>query len=348
MPAPQIRFLLMTTMLIGTLVTAMSSHWFAAWIGIELNTLAFIGIMSKGSDPRTIEATTKYFVVQATAATMLLFAATLNAWYTGSWEIQQMTHPFFSVFFTLSLAMKLGVAPFHAWFPEVLQGINLKAGFILTTWQKIAPFLLLMQLYFYPPIMTALGLVSVFIGGWGGLNQTSLRKLLAYSSVAHLGWMMIIMQFSPLLSLIALLLYFSLTAPLFLILSLTKSTTIKTLASSSTKSLMTSLATGLLLLSYGGLPPLAGFMSKWFITSYLVSEEAVMIAFLMLPSALLSLYFYVRITYLAIMSSNPNNTTAETFWRYPRKETALPTAMCVIFTLLVLPLVPTILVLCLF
>jgi len=89
----------------------------------------------------------------------------------------------------LALALKVGLAPAHFWLPEVLQGLDLTTGLILSTWQKLAPFALIVQVA--PSVnsylMITLGLASTFIGGWGGLNQTQLRKILAYSSIAHLG-----------------------------------------------------------------------------------------------------------------------------------------------------------------
>lgn len=84
--------------------------------------------------------------------------------------------------------MKVGLAPTHFWLPEVLQGLDLTTGLILSTWQKVAPFALLLQIpHHNPTLLVILGLLSTLIGGWGGLNQTQLRKILAYSSIAHLG-----------------------------------------------------------------------------------------------------------------------------------------------------------------
>nr|BAI77008.1 NADH dehydrogenase subunit 2 [Abantennarius coccineus] len=342
---PIVLILLLLTMGLGTTIALASSHWLVAWIGLEMNTLAFLPIMAHKSNPRTVEATTKYFLVQATAASMILFAATVNAWYTGSWEIQQVLHPFNSTLFTLALALKMGLAPLHLWMPEVLQGLNLTTGLILCTWQKIAPFCLMLQLHFFPPIVIALGLVSSLVGGWGGLNQTQLRKLFAYSSIAHLGWMMVIVQFSPLLSLLSLLLYLIMTAGVFLNLMLTTSTTISALASTSTKSLMASLVTPMVLLSLGGLPPLTGFMSKWLIIQELTKQDATLVAVLMIPPALLSLYFYLRITYIVTLTMTPNNLTGTTLWRFPQSKTSLLMAICIILGLMILPITPTLLAL---
>nr|WNH20881.1 NADH dehydrogenase subunit 2 [Histrio histrio] len=343
--SPMILTLLLATMGIGTTITITSSHWFVAWIGLEMNTLAFLPIMARDSSPRAIEATTKYFLMQATAASMFLFAATANAWHTGQWEIQQTLPPLSSTLFILALALKMGLAPFHLWLPEVLQGLNLTTGLILSTWQKIAPFSLMLQLHLLPTLVIALGLLSALIGGWGGLNQTQLRKLLAYSSIAHLGWMIIIMQFSPLISLFTLMMYMTLTASTFLGLNLTTSTTINTLASTSTKSLVASVAVPSVLLSLGGLPPLSGFMPKWLIIQELTKQNATLAAILMIPPALLSLYFYLRVSYVATLTMTPNNVTGTMLWRFPQSKPPLLMTACIILSLMILPTAPTLLAL---
>ena len=102
-------------------------------MGLELNTLAILPLIAKQHHPRAIEATTKYFLAQATAAAILLFASTTNAWLTGQWDIQQITHPLPLAMATVALALKLGLAPVHSWLPEVLQGLDLTTGLILST-----------------------------------------------------------------------------------------------------------------------------------------------------------------------------------------------------------------------
>nr|WNH38314.1 NADH dehydrogenase subunit 2 [Antennarius striatus] len=343
--SPVILTLMLLTMGIGTAVTLTSSHWLIAWIGLEINTLAFLPIIAKKSDPRAIEAATKYFLIQATAASMILFAAVVNAWLTGLWEIGQILPPYTSALFTLGLGLKIGLAPLHLWMPEVLQGTDLMTGLILCTWQKVAPFCLLFQLHLVPDIVVVLGLMSAFVGAWGGLNQTQLRKLLAYSSIAHLGWMLIVMQFSPSISLIAFLLYFIMTAAVFLGLTLTGSTTISALACTSTKSIMMSIMLPLTLLSLGGLPPLTGFMPKWLIIQELTKQDATTTAALMIIPSLLSLYFYLRICYIVTLTMTPNNLTGTIIWRLPRSNVPLPTAICIVLGLMLLPATPTLLAL---
>nr|YP_010690138.1 NADH dehydrogenase subunit 2 [Zoarces gillii]WBU12977.1 NADH dehydrogenase subunit 2 [Zoarces gillii] len=326
---------------LGTMITFASSHWLLAWMGLEMNTLAIIPLMAQHHHPRAVEATTKYFLTQATGAAMLLFASTTNAWMTGQWDILQMSHPLPITLVTLALALKLGLAPMHAWLPEVLQGLDLTTGLILSTWQKLAPFALLMQIQpSNSPLLITLGLTSTLVGGWGGLNQTQLRKILAYSSIAHLGWMILVMQFSPTLTLLTLLTYFLMTLSTFLVFKLNDSTTLNALGTSWAKAPALTALTPLVLLSLGGLPPLTGFMPKWLILQELTKQDLAPTATLAALAALLSLYFYLRLSYSMTLTMSPNNTAGVTPWRFPSSQLTLPVAVSTTATLLLLPLAP--------
>nr|YP_010177797.1 NADH dehydrogenase subunit 2 [Dasycottus setiger]QST15659.1 NADH dehydrogenase subunit 2 [Dasycottus setiger] len=326
---------------LGTTITFASSHWLLAWMGLEMNTLAIIPLMAQHHHPRAVEATTKYFLTQATGAAMLLFASTTNAWLTGQWDIQQMSHPLPVTLITLALALKVGLAPLHSWLPEVLQGLDLTTGLILSTWQKLAPFALLLQIQpANPTLLIALGLASTLVGGWGGLNQTQLRKILAYSSIAHLGWMILIVQFSPSLTLITLLTYLIMTFSTFLVFKLNNSTNINALATSWAKAPALTSLTPLILLSLGGLPPLTGFMPKWLILQELTKQDLAATATLAALTALLSLYFYLRLSYAMTLTMAPNNTAGTTPWRLSSLQTTMPLAISTTATLLLLPLTP--------
>nr|YP_010400439.1 NADH dehydrogenase subunit 2 [Tridentiger brevispinis]UQS78980.1 NADH dehydrogenase subunit 2 [Tridentiger brevispinis] len=338
---PYILALLFFGLALGTSITATSSHWLLAWMGLEINTLAIIPLMAQQHHPRAIEATTKYFLTQATAAATLLFASVTNAWLTGQWDIQLMTHPVPTTMIILALSLKIGLAPLHTWLPEVLQGLDLTTGLILSTWQKLAPFILLLQLpTANQELLVLLGLASTLVGGWGGLNQTQLRKILAYSSIAHLGWMIIILQFAPSLTLLALMTYLVMTSSMFLALKFNNSTNINSLATSWAKSPLLTATAPLLLLSLGGLPPMTGFMPKWLILQELTKQQLPMTAAIAALTALLSLYFYLRLSYAMTLTITPNNTAGLTPWRLPTTKVPFPLPTLTLAAILLLPLAP--------
>nr|WNH21115.1 NADH dehydrogenase subunit 2 [Foa brachygramma] len=338
---PFVLAIILSALVLGTTITLTSSHWLVAWVGLELNTLAILPLMTQRPHPRAVEATTKYFLTQAAAAATLLFAATTNAWFTGQWEIQQTTHPLPTTVITLALAMKVGLAPAHFWLPEVLQGLDLTTGLILSTWQKLAPFALLLQMPQHSSmLLVIMGILSTLVGGWGGLNQTQLRKILAYSSIAHLGWMVLVLQFSPSLTLLTLVLYLAMTFSAFTIFKLNNSTTINSLASSWAKTPALAAIAPFVLLSLGGLPPLSGFMPKWLIIQELTKQGLALTATITALSALLSLYFYLRLSYAIALTVPPNTPAGMSPWRLNASLAALPLALAIAATLMLLPLTP--------
>nr|YP_003162799.1 NADH dehydrogenase subunit 2 [Sinocyclocheilus altishoulderus]ACQ73867.1 NADH dehydrogenase subunit 2 [Sinocyclocheilus altishoulderus] len=344
---PYVLAILLSSLGLGTTLTFASSHWLLAWMGLEINTLAITPLMAQHHHPRAVEATTKYFLTQATAAAMILFASTTNAWMTGEWNINDLSNPIASTMFMAALALKIGLAPMHFWMPEVLQGLDLLTGLILSTWQKLAPFALIIQTAqtIDPSLLTLLGITSTLVGGWGGLNQTQLRKILAYSSIAHMGWMIIVIQYAPQLTLIALGTYIIMTSAAFLTLKMLLTTKINTLTTAWSKSPILASTTALTLLSLGGLPPLTGFMPKWLILQELTKQDLPIVATTMALAALISLYFYLRLCYAMTLTISPHTINSTTPWRTQMAQTSLPLALFTTTALGLLPMTPTILML---
>nr|UZY20632.1 NADH dehydrogenase subunit 2 [Hemiculter bleekeri] len=344
---PYVLAILLSSLGLGTTLTFASSHWLLAWMGLEINTLAIIPLMAQHHHPRAVEATTKYFLTQATAAAMIMFASTTNAWITGEWDMNNMSNPLASAMIIAALALKIGLAPMHFWMPEVLQGLDLLTGLILSTWQKLAPFALIVQTAqaVDPMLLTALGLASTLVGGWGGLNQTQLRKILAYSSIAHMGWMIIVLQYAPQLTLLALGTYIFMTSAAFLTLKASSATKINTLSMVWSKSPILTTTTALVLLSLGGLPPLTGFMPKWLILQELAKQNLPITATVMALAALLSLYFYLRLCYAMTLTISPNTTSSTTPWRTQTTQASLPLTLSTTIALGLLPMTPAILML---
>nr|YP_010445368.1 NADH dehydrogenase subunit 2 [Exostoma tibetanum]UTJ93446.1 NADH dehydrogenase subunit 2 [Exostoma tibetanum] len=340
--SPYTTTIMLSSLGLGTTLTFMTSHWLLAWMGLEINTLAILPLMAQHHHPRAVEATTKYFLVQAAAAATIMFASTMNAWTTGEWSIHCLSNPAATILITMALALKVGLAPMHFWMPPVMQGLDLTTGLIMTTWQKLAPLALIIQMapFTCPQLLMALGLLSTIIGGWGGLNQTQLRKIMAYSSIAHLGWMIMITQLKPQLTILALSTYIIMTSATLLALKLTSSTKINTLAMTWTKAPAIMTATALTLLSLGGLPPLTGFMPKWLILQELTVQGLPLMATLMALSALMSLYFYLRLCYSMTLTITPNTNNSLTPWRLQYTQNTVPLTIFTTSALLMLPLTP--------
>nr|AIZ97068.1 NADH dehydrogenase subunit 2 [Cornufer vitiensis] len=328
---------------IGTLITLMSHHWLLAWIGLEINTLAIIPLMIKSHHPRSIEASTKYFLTQASASALLLFTCLFNAWLTGEWSITSLSHiP--SLALSIALMTKLGLAPMHFWLPEVLQGITLPTGLILSTWQKIAPLTLLLQVshLINLHLIFFISILSALIAGWGGINQTQIRKIMAFSSIGHLAWTMIIIKFSPDMALFNFLIYIVTSTAMFTPLIYMAATKMSDLSISTTKAPALTVLTMLILLSLAGLPPLTGFSPKLMIISELIKQKIPSFSALILLASLLTLFFYLRLSYILSMTMPPNLPLSMTTWHL-HNPSMLLMALLTTMAILLLPLSPTLL-----
>nr|AAP72095.1 NADH dehydrogenase subunit II [Craugastor chac] len=326
---------------LGISTVISSHHWMLAWLGLEINTLAILPLMMKYPHPRATEAATKYFLTQASASALMLFSCTINAWTCGEWATTTMTNIIPVNLLTIAIMMKLGVAPFHFWMPDVLQGLTLPTGLILSTWQKLPPVALLLQFSqsMSLELLLTMGLLSTIIGGWGGMNQTQLRKILAYSSIAHLGWTVTVLKVSSQLALFNFLIYTLITSTLFLALININTKNMSDMMLSWSKTPPLTTLTLLTLLSLSGLPPLTGFLPKWMITQEMIKQHLTLFASTMLLSTLLSLFFYLRLSYIMSLTLAPNLSHAASSWPYDIKT---GTAISITLSLLILPTYPLI------
>nr|ALV88608.1 NADH dehydrogenase subunit 2 [Heteronotia binoei]ALV88899.1 NADH dehydrogenase subunit 2 [Heteronotia binoei]ALV88923.1 NADH dehydrogenase subunit 2 [Heteronotia binoei]ALV88924.1 NADH dehydrogenase subunit 2 [Heteronotia binoei] len=339
--SPLIWITLITSLTTSTIIIMSGHHWLLAWLSLELNTLSILPIIARSNHPRTTEATTKYFLIQTTAATLILLASTMNAWQTGSWDIMQSFSPLATTIITMAIMMKLAIAPAHLWYPEILQGTTMTTALIISTWQKIAPLTLLYLLinHLSTNTMLLLGLTSALLGGWTGLNQTQTRKIMAFSSISHMGWLITALCLTPNLTTLTMITYMAMTTTMFLSLTTSSSKTLLDLGTSWTHSPILLTTTMLTLLSLAGLPPLTGFMPKLLILKELVTMKLLALSTMLALTSLPSLAFYTRLAYLTTLTIPPNTTNSEYKWRFKPPLSPL-TPMTALLTTLALPMTP--------
>nr|AHZ60863.1 NADH dehydrogenase subunit 2 [Mus caroli] len=331
-----------STIFLGPVITMSSTNLLLMWVGLEFSLLSIIPLLINKKNPRSTEAATKYFVTQATASMIILLAIVLNYKQLGTWMFQQQTSSFILNMTLMALSMKLGLAPFHFWLPEVTQGIPLHTGLILLTWQKIAPLSILIQIYHLldSTIILLMAISSIFLGAWGGLNQTQTRKIMAYSSIAHMGWMLAILPYNPSLTLLNLAIYILLTIPMFMALMLNNSMNINSISLLWNKTPAVLTMTSLILLSLGGLPPLTGFLPKWVIITELMKNNCLILATLMAMMALLNLFFYTRLIYSTSLTMFPTNNNSKMMSFQPKFKSYLTLSIMTILSTMTLPLSP--------
>nr|YP_010481343.1 NADH dehydrogenase subunit 2 [Sinomicrurus japonicus]BDB03963.1 NADH dehydrogenase subunit 2 [Sinomicrurus japonicus] len=333
-----------TSIIMSTLLITMATHWLMIWVCLEINTLSMIPMISKPHHPRATEAATKYYLTQTMASTTLLFATTMNAMNTSNWETHITTDPMTTTMITMTLMMKMAAAPFHFWLPEVTQGTTTLTTLTILTWQKIAPLAIMLTTHskMNQVLLLTSAALSITIGGLGSLNQTQLRKLMAFSSIAHTGWVIATMTTAPKISTLTFTVYALTTTPIFLSINHTMATTIKDMGMIWITSPHLMLIMALTILSLGGLPPLTGFMPKWLILNKMTSMNMIVEATTMAVSSMLSLYVYMRLTYILSMTLPPHTTPMLMKWRTPDKKHHMTTSLLTALTTLLLPLSPNI------
>nr|QHD48182.1 NADH dehydrogenase subunit 2 [Hydrophis melanocephalus] len=331
-----------TSITLSTLLITTTTHWLMVWVCLEINTLSMTPIIAKPHHPRATEAATKYYLTQTLASTTLLFATTTNAINTAHWETHLTTESVTTTIITLTLMMKMAAAPFHFWLPEVAQGATTMTTLVILTWQKIAPLTIMLTIHnkMNQTLLLMSAILSIIVGGLGSLNQTQLRKLMAFSSIAHTGWILATMFTSPKISALTFMIYISTTIPIFLFINHSTATTIKDLGVTWTMSPHLLTVITLTTVSLGGLPPLTGFMPKWLILNKMASMNMIMEATIMALSSMLSLYVYLRLTYVLAMTLSPHTTLMTMKWRTPHKKHLMMTSLLTMMTALLLPLTP--------
>nr|YP_010503031.1 NADH dehydrogenase subunit 2 [Oeneis buddha]UXD78910.1 NADH dehydrogenase subunit 2 [Oeneis buddha] len=283
------------SLLFSTLISISSNSWLGCWIGLEINLLSFIPLISTPNNLLNSEASLKYFLTQSIASINFLFSIILNLFLMKNF----LTNNLISILINSSLLMKMGSAPFHFWFPNVLEGLSWLNCFILMTWQKITPMILL-SYYFNMNFLMFIMILNVLMGAIGGFNQTSLRKLMAFSSINNLGWMMSALLISENLWMI----YFSLYSFLISIMCfLFYMLNIFFINQMFNFNINFSIKISIMInfLSLGGLPPFLGFFPKWLIINYLILNKLYIISFFFIMMSLIMLIFYIRIIYSSFM-----------------------------------------------
>uniref|UniRef100_A0AAU6QH23 NADH-ubiquinone oxidoreductase chain 2 n=1 Tax=Prionospio plumosa TaxID=3050096 RepID=A0AAU6QH23_9ANNE len=273
------------TLISSTIMAISSCHWLMIWMALELNMISFIPIISSSNWFQESEATLKYILFQALGSSFLLLGIMNPSW-------------FFMI--TLGLIMKLGAAPFHFWFPPTMKSISWPSATVLMTWQKVAPmFLLIMNL---PPssgkMLMLLGAFGALLGGVGGMLQSTIRPMLAYSSIGHMGWMIAVAPVSPSISLLYLIFYILISIPIMWSAYISNINSLKT-----SKAPVPTLAPMLLLpniLSLSGLPPLLGFIPK---LMSILSFPLFIIPIILIVGSLINLSYYLNFFFSLSMSS---------------------------------------------
>nr|YP_010882167.1 NADH dehydrogenase subunit 2 [Phraortes lianzhouensis]WID87081.1 NADH dehydrogenase subunit 2 [Phraortes lianzhouensis] len=288
------KIMFMMMVMISVIIAISSNSWFTIWMGMEINIMAFMPIIIEKNNLTTKESSLMYFLVQTMASMLLIMSIIISkAKMMNMNNMMMMT----------ALMMKSGVSPFHFWLPKTMEGLSWMNCMIMMTWQKIIPFMMmshLMKMSYFMMITTTL---SIIVGSIGGLNQTSLRKLMAYSSISNNGWMLAAMLISEMMWVAYFIMYSIMTVIMTMTMNKYKIYHLNQLMNMNENNFKKFILM-LNMLSISGLPPMMGFLMKWMVLQASLNLNQMMMMTMLVMITLIMIYYYLRIMYSAMVMTN--------------------------------------------
>ena len=298
--------ILIVIVALSSLLLVSSVNWLSIYLAIELQTLTlFILTALKRDSAYGTEAGLKFFVLGAVSSGLFLFGCALLYGLTGDTSIQgisaMLTADVGKILITISLLFKLSAAPFHMWAPDVYEGAPTTITALLATIPKVGVFSILVQIGPVTNVVLVCAVLSIIYGAIGALNQTKIKRLLAYSGIGHMGFILFGIAIGSFESIQASLIYVVIyvvmsicSFSIILSLKLTKDLIIE-VSGLSRDNPVIALTLALTFLSTAGVPPLAGFLSKWLILLSGISSGYYLICLIAVISSVIAGVYYVRL-----------------------------------------------------
>nr|QVY57857.1 NADH dehydrogenase subunit 2 [Trissolcus japonicus] len=270
------------------------NNWLLMWIFMELNLMIFIPLITEKNNIKTLSKMAfKYFLIQSLASMIFMFSILMIFFYNNLINMNLIY-----IFLLISLFIKLGMAPFHMWFIKMMNILSWNNCLILSTIQKLIPFLIMMNMINKNlMVFMMLNIMNTIISTIGGLNQNFMKPLLAYSSINHMSWMMIINLTIEKMFFIYMFIYTSINMMLMKTLEWMNIKFINKIFSTKI-SFSNKMIMFLTILSLGGIPPTIGFLIKW--SSIFSLKMNFMLSFniitLLMTSTITMIYYLFMIT----------------------------------------------------
>nr|YP_009860927.1 NADH dehydrogenase subunit 2 [Carijoa riisei]QKI31860.1 NADH dehydrogenase subunit 2 [Carijoa riisei] len=312
--------LLILLVILGNLLLIGSTNLISIYLALEMQTLCmFILVAYNKNSLLSAEAGLKYFVLGALSSGLFLFGCALIYGSTGELELQFIRMSLVSYgtlagkcLITISLLFKVSAAPFHMWAPDVYEGAPTWVAALLSIVPKLGVLAIIVQIGLNEMGLLIAGLISLIVGAIGALNQTRIKRLLAYSGIGHMGFVLLGIAIGSIESIQASLMYIGayiitqvLLWSVVLIISPKRDMLIEFSGVSRLNPILAlALATGLL--STAGIPPLIGFLTKWYIILAAVGQGYYLSALIALVCSVIAGVYYLRL--VKIMFYQPLST----------------------------------------
>nr|UXW93412.1 NADH dehydrogenase subunit 2 [Blasticotoma sp. 'tegularis'] len=291
-------------LMFSTILAISSNSWMSMWMSLEINMMAFIPLMMNKPLNMSTNAMIKYFLTQAASSSILIISLMMMK--------MQNTPSNLSLIYTLmtsSLLFKLGATPFHWWMPSMINEMSWINCLILLTWQKIIPMYMINIMELKSMMINVCASLSAMLGSISGLNQTSLKLILTYSSITHTGWMLHTMNLNKTLMTMYLLIYTLLILSITIMCKTLNMNYLSQMFMMNNNNNMMKMLMTTSFLSLSGLPPFISFTPKIFTLMMMINNSMLMESMILLTSTLISLKFYMNPLITSLMLNYYNTKT---------------------------------------
>jgi NADH-quinone oxidoreductase subunit N len=309
---------------LGMMLMISANNFMSLYLGLELQSLAlYVLAASQRDSGRATEAGLKYFVLGSLASGMLLYGASLVYGFGGTTGFDALAKALAveipvgvtvgMVFILAGLAFKISAAPFHMWAPDVYEGAPTPVTAFFAVAPKIAAFALLLRVLTGPfgsmveqwqQVIVFISIASMVVGGFAAIMQSNIKRLMAYSSIGHVGFALIGLAAGGADGVRAVLIYLAIylvmnAGAFAVILSMRQKGRalegIDDLAGLSKTHPMMALSLAIFMWSMAGIPPFAGFWSKWMVFSVAIDKGLIALSVIGVLTSVVSAYYYLRI-----------------------------------------------------
>nr|AOY39461.1 NADH dehydrogenase subunit 2 [Cerophytidae sp. BMNH 900085] len=278
----------------SVLIILSSYSWMMMWIGLEINFIAIIPLMKMKS---STESMLVYFIIQVISSSIIIFS------FISLMSLSQINYSdkeYFVYFINFALFLKVGMIPLHFWLIPVIEGLSWTKIMMMMTWQKVGPLVMLM--FFMKQNFAFIFIfLSFMFSGIFSLNQSSLRKIMLFSGINNLSWLVLTVMLSKSLFFTYLIVYTFINMSVFTLFSSMNINYLSQINFSSMK-----IITALSILNLTGLPPLSGFYLKWLTIQFLIEKCLYFICIFGILSSLLMIFSYLRIFIMIFTKINLN------------------------------------------
>ena len=335
--------ILILSAVLGMMVMISSNDLIVFYMGLELQSLALYVLATFNRDQlKSSEAGLKYFVLSALSSGLLLYGCSLIYGFTGSTNFNvianqlnadQYALTFGIVFILVGLAFKISAVPFHMWAPDVYEGSPTSVTLFFTMVPKVAALTVFIRFLYVPflnlidqwqMILIFLSIASMLFGAIAAIGQTNLKRLIAYSSISHIGYALAGLSTGSndgiQSSVIYITIYILMNLGLFSCLLMMKRNNeyfedIEDLSGLSKNHPLLSLSLLIILFSLAGIPPLAGFFAKFYIFKSVLEQSMYFLAIVGLLSTVVAAFYYLRVIKIMYFDKEKEKyDTDHSFW----------------------------------